>query len=81
MYVGGHWFSDIVAGLILALIGYAVARYLLEPRLLAPLEAAITGNRHFMVITEFLVFAWILQVAVEFREVLWVKRVIQTLLG
>jgi membrane-associated phospholipid phosphatase len=81
MYVGGHWFSDIVAGLILALIGYAVARYLLEPRLLAPLEAAIAGNRHFMVITEFLVFAWILQVAVEFREVLWVKRVIQTLLG
>jgi len=74
MYVGGHWFSDIVAGLILALIGYAVARCLLESRVLAPLEAAIAGNQHFMVITEFLVFAWILQVAVEFREGVWLVR-------
>ncbi len=30
MYVGGHWVSDIIAGLVLGMVGYAVAHYLFE---------------------------------------------------
>ncbi|MBZ5543107.1 MAG: phosphatase PAP2 family protein [Acidobacteriia bacterium] len=74
MYVGGHWFSDIIAGLILALIGYALARYLLEPPLLARLETILANNRRWMIVTELLVFAWIFEVAVEFREGVWLVR-------
>jgi membrane-associated phospholipid phosphatase len=74
MYVGGHWFSDIVAGLILALIGYALARYLLETPLLARLETVLARNQRWMIVADFLVFTWILQVAVEFREGVWLLR-------
>jgi len=71
MYVGGHWSSDIVAGLAFALVGYAVARYLLETPLLARLETALADHRRWMIVTDFFVFIWILQIAVEFREAVW----------
>jgi membrane-associated phospholipid phosphatase len=71
MYVGGHWFSDIVAGLAFALIGYALARYLLETSLLARLETTLASHRPWVIIADFLVFIWILEVAVEFREAVW----------
>ena len=71
MYVGGHWFSDIVAGLAFALIGFGLARYLLETPVLARLETALASHRSWVVIADFFVFIWILEVAVEFREAVW----------
>ena len=32
MYVGGHYFTDVLVGALLAVIGYAAARHLLEAR-------------------------------------------------
>jgi membrane-associated phospholipid phosphatase len=80
MYVGGHWFSDIAAGLALALIGYAVARYLLETPLLARLAGVLASHRPWMIAADFFVFIWILEVAVEFREVEWVRHAVRVLL-
>jgi hypothetical protein len=54
-----------------ALIGYTLARYLLETPLLARLETALASHRPWLVVADCLVFIWILEVAVEFREAVW----------
>jgi membrane-associated phospholipid phosphatase len=80
MYVGGHYLSDVGAGLIIALAGYAVARRFLEPTLASVVEPIFTRTGAARVIAEFAIFVWILQVAVEFSEVSWMKRVLEILL-
>jgi len=81
MYVGGHYLSDIGAGLIIALIGYAVARRFLESTLASVVEPIFARTGIARVIGEFVIFVWILQVAVEFSEVSWMKRTLEILLG
>jgi undecaprenyl-diphosphatase len=80
MYVGGHYLSDVGAGLIIALIGYAVARRFLEPTLASAVEPLFKRAGLARIIAEFLIFVWILQVTVEFREVSWAKRALEVLL-
>jgi hypothetical protein len=81
MYVGGHYLSDVLASLALAAIGYAVARGRLEKSVLSKAEAVFTRGGIIRTTAELLVFVWIYQVMVGFREVVWVKRAVETLLG
>jgi undecaprenyl-diphosphatase len=77
IYVGGHYPLDVVAGMLLGLAGYAAARYLLESRLARPLERIFRGRTWMQVLGELVVFAWILQVAVGFRDVVWLRNVLR----
>ncbi|HEV2382528.1 MAG TPA: phosphatase PAP2 family protein [Terriglobia bacterium] len=81
MYVGGHYFTDIVAGLALGLAGYAGARYLLENTLIDRIDLVFGSKTKLQVFAELVVFAWILQVALEFRDVVWARNSLKYLLG
>ena len=80
MYVGGHFLSDILAGLLVGLAGYATARQWLEPRWIARIQPFLEGRPRLQTLTDCLVFLWILQVAVEFRDAVWLKRAVGTFL-
>lgn len=80
MYVGGHYLSDVGAGLIIALTGYAVARRFLERTLVSAVEPVFARPGAARVIAELFIFVWILQVTVEFSEVSWMKRGLEILL-
>ena len=71
MYVGGHYLSDVIAGLLLGLAGYIIARRGLEQPLVSRVERLMEGSATFRTAAEIVVFVWILQVAVEFREANW----------
>jgi membrane-associated phospholipid phosphatase len=81
MYVGGHYLSDVLVGLLLGLAGYGFAAAVLEDRLVPALEKAADRLGWFRVLGEFVVFLWILEVAVEFDDVLWVKHGVVLVLG
>jgi len=79
MYVGGHYFADVVVGVALAWIGFLGARYCLESRVISGMDAFFQGSSTLRSARDLLVFVWILQVAVEFREVVWIKRALEML--
>jgi membrane-associated phospholipid phosphatase len=81
MYVGGHFMTDILASLLLALVGYASARRLLEARVTSKIEPFLEKRPRLQFLREFLVFIWILQVAVGFRDVVWLKRVVELIIS
>ncbi len=81
MYVGGHWAGDILAGALLGLAGYAGARYLLEPTLVPSVDRAFDESGAVRIFAEIVVFAWILEVALEFRDVVWARDSLKQLLG
>jgi hypothetical protein len=65
---------------VLALASYSAARYLLEARALSKIGPFLDKRPRLQLLAEVLVFFWILQVTVEFRDVLWLKRVMEILL-
>jgi membrane-associated phospholipid phosphatase len=73
VYVGGHYPTDIVIGLALGIVGYWLAKPL-EP-LLPRLPVKALGRRAIAWIINLAMFAWILQVALEFGTVGWVRSV------
>jgi membrane-associated phospholipid phosphatase len=80
IYVGGHYPTDVLAGIILGLVGYGAARYWLEPWLVRHVEGIFKGKTWLRVLGQLTVFAWILQVATGFRDVVWLKNALQYLL-
>lgn len=80
MYVGGHYLTDIIAGLGAALLGFAVAR-VAENRLPNVWRSTPEQTPFVMLVTNVLVFAWILQVAVEFRDAVWLVHGIRVVIG
>lgn len=76
IYVGGHYPTDVLAGFVLGLAGYAFARYLLEPGLLPRIELAAQASPRLSALEEFVVFVWILEVALEFRDAVWVRNIV-----
>jgi len=80
IYVGGHYPTDVLAGIILGLAGYGAARYWLEPRLVRHAEGILKGKAWLRALGQLTVFAWILQVATGFRDVVWLKIAFQYLL-
>jgi PAP2 superfamily len=77
LYVGGHYPSDVLVGSILGLLGYYCARTFLEPSLSPYLERLFEQNTWPRVVGELIVFLWILETSVEFREVVWIKNILQ----
>lgn len=71
MYVGGHYFTDVIAGIVLGLGAYLVARYLAEPRIIPAAYRLMQSRPWLVILGELIVFAWILQVTTEFREGVW----------
>ncbi len=80
MMVGGHYFSDIVAGLAVATAGYWVTRYGLERRVITKLDSIIESHRLLQFVGQLVAFTWIVQVTVEFRDAAWVARVVGMIL-
>ncbi len=81
MYVGGHYLTDVVVGAAIALTGYAISRRFLEIRVMAKVEHFLAERPFLWLFTEFVVFAWIFQVTVEFREVVWVTGVVKSFIS
>jgi undecaprenyl-diphosphatase len=77
MLMGGHYFTDVVAGAILALLGYGAVRYLLETRLISKVDLFAERQPLAKLALELLMFVWIVQVTMEFREVTWAKVVLE----
>jgi membrane-associated phospholipid phosphatase len=77
LYLGGHYPSDVLVGSVLGLLGYFCARTFLEPSLSPYLERLFGQSSWLRVAGEFVVFVWILQTGVEFREVVWIKNILQ----
>lgn len=71
MYVGGHYLSDIIAGFILGLAGYLIARCYLEAGVVHRIQQLMLRSGRIRIVGEIIVFAWVLQVALEFRDALW----------
>ncbi len=84
MYVGGHYASDVIAGALVGLIGYLAVRSWIEPwlsRASSNFSAGSRRRRWLRIAAEIIVFIWIFQLAVEFREVLWATHILEFLLG
>jgi membrane-associated phospholipid phosphatase len=81
MYVGGHYLTDVIVGVVLAFFGYAGARYLFEKRLVPMLDAFFESRPSLRTLRDLIVFVWFLQVAVEFRDAVWVTRILDALKG
>lgn len=80
MYVGGHYLTDVIAGLLLASVGYIIARRLLEEHLISKVQSFFDKTTALHFVRELLIFVWILQVALEFRDVIWTKAVLEAIL-
>jgi membrane-associated phospholipid phosphatase len=80
MYLGGHYLTDILAGLVAGLGGYWVAT-LLEARAMGWCQTAFEYQwGHWQrTLAECAVFLWLLQVATEFRHAVWITNVLAQL--
>jgi hypothetical protein len=74
MYVGGHYFTDVLVGVRLSLVGYISARFLLENAFVSRIDAWIQSRRSLITLLDLGVFVWILQLAIEFKDVVWIAR-------
>lgn len=80
IYLGGHYPTDVVAGIVIGLAGYGVARRLFEPKLVSCAERELSHGGWREGIIELMVFAWILLVATEFRDLVWLGKLTSALL-
>jgi len=80
MYLGGHYLTDVLAGFVAGLGGYWVAM-LLEASAVSWCETAFeyAWGHWQRTLAEVAVFLWILQVATEFRHVVWITDVLASL--
>jgi membrane-associated phospholipid phosphatase len=79
MFVGGHFLTDVVVGLLLSLIGYWIARVILETRFTSRIAQFFDQTHRLQLLREILVFLWIIQVTVEFQGVTWLKNFAESL--
>jgi membrane-associated phospholipid phosphatase len=77
MYVGGHYLTDILVGFGLGIIGFWTAQQVGER--LPPMWRVALGRSDFLPrARQVVVFVWILEVAIEFRDASWLMRVAHT---
>jgi membrane-associated phospholipid phosphatase len=81
MFVGGHYLTDVLAGALLGLAGYAVTRRFLETRLVSKMDEFLNKGPRLGFLREFFVFIWILEVTVEFKDVVWIRNAVKAILG
>jgi membrane-associated phospholipid phosphatase len=80
IYVGGHYPTDVFVGLLLGLLGYFGVRTWLEPRLDRYINWLFEQTTGPCILGELVVFVWILQIAVEFSEFVWIKGVLERII-
>lgn len=80
MYVGGHYLTDVFVGLFAGLLGFAAAHFV-EKRSSNVSWFSPAPTQAVRLVANIVVFAWILQVAVEFRDAEWLVRGLRTLFG
>ena len=73
MYLGGHYTTDVLAGIALGLAGCVLARRF-DRRYGEALGTRLARLRRWRPAFAFVVFLWIWQVAVEFRDADWLQR-------
>jgi undecaprenyl-diphosphatase len=79
VYLGGHHVTDVFGGLVAGLGGYWLAS-LLEARVVSRLEVVFEhGWGWRRTLGEAAVYLWILQVATEFRHVVWIADLLGSL--
>ena len=71
MYVGGHFLTDVLVGMALGLAGFAIARAAVEPMLASHVEPVFDRGDVRAVLANFVIFYLVLQVAIEFRDGVW----------
>jgi len=81
IYVGGHFPADILAAVILGIAAYSVGRHFFKTRCITRMEEIFNRQPWLRISYEVLVFCWILQVATEFRDLVWVKNCIRYFTG
>jgi membrane-associated phospholipid phosphatase len=79
MFVGGHYLTDVLVGLIFSLIGYWIARSILETRFTCRFARFLDKTTQLQLLREVVVFLWIIQVTVEFQGVTWLKNFAESL--
>lgn len=80
IYVGGHYPTDVAAGIVIGLAGYAVARKLFEGKLASYTERNLLQGGWREGVLELVVFGWILLIATEFRDLGWLAKLTTALL-
>lgn len=81
LYVGGHYPTDVFVGVLLGVLGYFAVRTWLEPRLDRYIDWIFRQATWPCILGEFVVFVWILQIAVEFSEFVWVRGGLERIIG
>ena len=79
MYVGGHYVSDVLAGIALGIAGFFIARIALEPTFIRRLEPVFNQSGALAALGNVVVFFLILQVSIEFRDGVWLRNSIHLL--
>lgn len=72
MYVGGHYPTDVLAGLLIGLAAYAISRLAFERKLSAGILSIGSRPGWPRILLQMCVFLWILEVAVSFQEGVWI---------
>ena len=72
MYVGGHYPTDVLAGLLIGFVAYWISRFAFDRTLSAQILSAGTRPGWRRILLETCVFLWILEVAVSFQEGVWI---------
>ena len=80
VYLGGHYPTDVAAGIAIGLAGYVIARRLFEPKLVTYAEQQLLREGWREGVIELVVFGWILLVATEFRDFDWLGKLTTALL-
>ncbi len=79
LYLGGHYPTDVLVGLTLGFVGYLGVRIFLQRSLICRVERVFEKENWQRILADLFVFLWILQVAVDFREVVWIRNSLQYL--
>jgi membrane-associated phospholipid phosphatase len=74
MYVGGHYLTDVLAGLALGLAGYAAVRVFCAAKLARYLERTSRDRPRMKLLGDVVMFLWILEVSVGFSHAEWAVR-------
>ena len=80
MYVGGHYLSDVMAGFALGTAAYCGAMYFIWPDRVARIHTWLEGRPRLRIIGDLMIFLWMMQLAVGFREVIWLYKSVPILL-
>jgi membrane-associated phospholipid phosphatase len=72
IYVGGHYPTDVMAGFVVGIIAYLVARRL-EARISRPLARFFERHGWITTAANLVLYAWVLETAFDFREAGWIR--------